>query len=231
MRIAITRLEDKAGSDPERCRVHGYECYPVTPLTATIRKEEITRFVDSVTEGLFDCIFFTSALPAQVIAPLLPQYPRVIAIGPQTARELEKSNIKSEILPRHYSSEFVPYLGDWIRGKRIGIPRAAVPNRALIKSITGAGAFVTEFHCYELKPSGKDLDLAKADAILFTSAMSFTEARWKSRRDLLVMAIGEVTAGVMIERGTIPDVIGDGSLEGTLKSLDVYLGRGRQEQM
>jgi uroporphyrinogen-III synthase len=225
MKIAITRIEGKEASDAEKCRAFGHECYSVTPLAAKIREDQIHAFIRAVEKGEFDCIFFTSALPARLIAPHLSRYPRVIAIGPQTARILEISGIPCEILPEFYSRKFVPYLGDWIKGKRIGIPRADVPNNALIDAIERAGAQAVEFRCYSLEPTGRELELSLADAILFTSAMSFTRAVWQPAKGLLIMAIGDVTAGVMQDHGVIPEVTGDGSLEGTLRSLGVFLER------
>jgi uroporphyrinogen-III synthase len=53
--------------------------------------------------------------------------------------------------------------------------------------------------------------------------MSFRKAVWAPRPDLLVMAIGEITADAMRSAGTSPAVIGDGSLEGTLAALNAYL--------
>ena len=225
MRIAITRLKGKEKSDTSRCERFGHSCFSVHPLRSEILQEEITAFVDSVNCGEFDGIFFTSALPAKVIAPLLIKVPRVIAIGPQTANELQEYNIKCETLTSFYSRDFVPYLGNWIAGKRIGIPRADVPNPGLIDAINGAGGIPHEFRCYRLIPTGENLDLDDAEAILFTSAMSFREANWKPRPNLLVMAIGDITAEVMRSNGVQPLVVGDGSLEGTLKALDIYLIR------
>ena len=49
---------------------------------------------------------------------------------------------------------------------------------------------------------------------------------WQPRPGLLLVAIGEITAGVMKEGGTIPEVVGDGSLEGTLKALNLFLEKG-----
>ena len=60
--------------------------------------------------------------------------------------------------------------------------------------------------------------------------MSFKKAVWTPRPGLLVMAIGEITAGAMRTGGTDPSVVGDGSLEGTLGALNRYLAaRGGQE--
>jgi len=118
----------------------------------------------------------------------------------------------------------VPYLGDWITGKRIGIPRADVPNPALIEAIREAGGIPEEIRIYALIPTDEPLQISSADAVLFTSAMSFEKAVWTPRPGLLVIAIGESTEGVMRNRGVIPDVRGDGSLEGTLRALNGYDG-------
>jgi uroporphyrinogen-III synthase len=192
-----------------------------------MHEDEITEFVKEAANNAFDCIFFTSALPAKIIAPLLKKGPRVIAIGPQTAKELEQAGIGCEMLPGFYSRDFVPYLSDWIVGKHIGIPRADVPNPTLLDAIAAAGGFVHEFRCYGLEPTGETLNLDTADAILFTSAMSFTKAIWTKRSDLLVIAIGDITASAMRTGGTVPAVVGDGSLEGALTALNNYLRQDR----
>jgi uroporphyrinogen-III synthase len=222
MKIAITRLEGKEGTDSARCAEFGFECYRVSPLRAEIQQQMIVEFVRRVNEDRYDCIFFTSALPARLIAPHLSRWPRVVAIGHQTAGALEEYGITCEILSSHYSRAFVPYLGGWIRGKRIGIPRADVPNPGLLKAIRDAGGIPEELRCYALIPTEEHLDLRDADAVLFTSAMSFTRGIWESRPGLLVMAIGDITADAIRRAGIEPAVTGDGTLEGTLLALQEY---------
>jgi uroporphyrinogen-III synthase len=223
MKIAVTRLAGKEGSDAARCAKHGHLCYSVHPLRSEVKQGAVTAFVEAVGRGDFDCLFFTSALPAKLIAPLLSRFPRVIAIGPQTAQELRSYEIECETLPGFYSRDFVPYLGDWISGKHIGIPRADVPNPDLLGAIADAGGIAHEFRCYALEPTGRPLPLDGADAVLFTSAMSFAKAVWTPRKNLLVMAIGDVTAAVMQKEGVVPAVVGDGSLEGALSALNSYV--------
>lgn len=224
MRIAVTRLEGKETEDRRRCRKYGHDCYPVSPMRAEFVPEEIERFLLVLeTEG-FDCLFFTSVIPAKKIAPAIRQWPRTIAIGPQTASVLAEHAPAVETLPRYYSKEFAPWLGGWLEGKRIGIPRADVPNDELLDAIRGAGGIPLEFRIYRLIPTGEELDTDRAEALLFTSAGSYRHARWRRRPDLLIMAIGEVTARAMQQGGDVPAVTGNGSLEGTLRSLNRYLG-------
>jgi uroporphyrinogen-III synthase len=223
LKIAVTRLAGKEKSDASRCAQYGHVCFSVHPLRSELREEEIVAFVEAVHAGKFDCIFFTSAIPAKIIAPRLKTFPRVIAIGPQTAKELEQHNVTCEILGSFYSKDFVPYLGEWVEGKHIGIPRADVPNPVLLDAITAAGGIVHEFKCYGLEPTGEQIAIDEADAILFTSAMSYTKALWTPHPGLLVLAIGDTTAAAMRKGGTNPPVVGDGSLEGTLKALNIYI--------
>jgi len=223
MKIAITRLKGKDSQDARYCARFGHTCYSVSPLRAVIYEERIASFIDAVEKNAYDCLFFASALPAAIIAPRLSRWPRVIAIGPQTARTLNGSGVACEVLPGFYSRDLVPYLGQWIRGKRIGIPRADVPNKALIDAISREGGIACECKCYGLVATEEELDLHHAESVLFTSAESFRHAIWKRRPDLLVMAIGEITAARMGDGGIVPAVVGDGSLEGTLAALNRHL--------
>ena len=223
MKIAITRLKGKEGNDQEYCSKYGHECVIVSPLTAKVNRERVSAFVKAADNDEFDCIFFTSALPAQIIAPLIGHWPRVIAIGPQTSRVLKSYGVECETLPTYYSRDFVPYLGGWIRGKRIGIPRADVPNPGLIDAITRAGGVSygdpVLFSCPEwsgTRPPERRCYSFYQCHVVQTSNME----TWPG---LLVIAIGDVTASVMVADGVRPDVIGDGSLEGTLEKLNAYL--------
>ncbi len=102
-------------------------------------------------------------------------------------------------------------------------------SRAFMNAISTAGGIPREFRCYSLEPTGDELALEGAGAILFTSAMSFQKAVWIPRPGLLVMAIGEITAGAIRAGGFNPVVTGDGSLEGTLSALNAYLAARRGE--
>ncbi len=220
MKIAVTRIESKAAGDRALCTRYGHECYTVSPLRAEPMTDRIAAFAEMVNRDEFDCLFFASALPAALIAPRLSRWPRVIAIGPKTAEALREHGIEAEVLPSYYSRDFAPYLGGWLDGRTVGIPRADVPNPALLESIARAGGTAREVRVYALVPTEQELPLDDAEALLFTSAMSFREACWRPRPDLLLLAIGETTANAMREGGFEPAVVGDGSLAGTLAALN-----------
>ncbi len=227
MEIAITRLAEKGERDAETCARFGHTCRTVSPLQAELNASQVQTFVLEANNQGFDAVFFTSAYPAEKIAPLLSpaitKTCRVIAIGPATAAVLHSQSIKAETLPRYYSRDFAPYLGNWIEGKRIGLPRAAVPNPALIAAIENAGGIALEYRIYSLVATNTPLDLTGAGAIIFTSASSYTRALLPAGTRAIPVAIGEITADAMRAGGLPPQVTGDGSLPGTLTALNRYL--------
>lgn len=224
MNIAITRLEEKGDADAEICAKYGHTAKPVHPLRAEYNASLAQRFILAANEGEFDAILFLSAYPAKKIAPLLARgitkKCRIIAIGPETQRILFENGIPAEILPEYYSKAFVPYLGDWIDGKSIGIARADTPNQKLISSIEDAGGIAYEYRVYKLVPTNEPFDLTDCDAILFTSPHSFTSSVLPDITTLKKLAIGKVTAQTMRQNGIEPDIIGNGSMEGTISLLE-----------
>jgi uroporphyrinogen-III synthase len=222
MILAITRLAEKAEEDGPVCARYGHTCYPVSPLRAEILWDRVLMCAETVNRGDYDCIFFSSAFPAKILGPLIHCWPRTVAIGPQTAKTLSSWNKTVEVLPSFYSRDFVPYLGSWLSGKKVCIPRADVPNPDLLAAIQSVGGIAEEIRCYRLIPTHEALDTCRASGLLFTSAGSFRAAVWTHRPDLLLLAIGRVTAEAMTRGGYSPVVIGDGSLEGTLRALQQY---------
>ncbi len=223
MRIAVTRIAEKAKDDAELFSSFGHEAKIVSPLSAELHANIVQQFVLAANDRQFDAVFFTSAYPAEVCAPLLvrdiAKTCRITAIGPKTASVLHSFGIAAETLPSFYSRDYVPHLGEWIDGKAVALPRAAVPNPELINAIEEAGGTVYEYRIYSLNPTHAVLEIGDCDAVLFTSAYSFRSANIREYGSVLPLAIGEVTACAMREAGVEPAVVGDGSLEGTLSAL------------
>ena len=223
MKIAVTRLAGKEKDDERLFASYGHSVKIVSPLTAEIKSNIMQQFVIDANSGMFDAVFFTSAYSADHIAPLLDatvlKTCRIIGIGPKTTETLRSYGLRAEMLTSYYSQDFVAYLGPWIEGKNIGIPRADVPNKELINAVNDAGALAYEYRIYSLRASGTALSLDGCDAVLFTSAKSFSEAVLPDLSGIIPMAIGEVTAGAMKKAGIVPAVTGDGSLTGVLEAI------------
>ena len=223
MRIAVTRVAEKAGDDAALFKEFGHEAKIISPLAAELHTNIVQQFVLAANDRQFDAIFFTSAYPAEVCAPLLTpglaKTCRITAIGPKTASVLHQAGILAETLPSFYSRDYVPYLRDWIDGKSVALPRASVPNPELINAIEDAGGIAYEFRIYSLNQNNTVFDVSDCTAILFTSAYSFRSTNPCVYDGLIPLAIGEITADAMQDAGVEPAVVGDGSLEGTLRKI------------
>ena len=223
MRIAVTRVAEKAGDDAALFKEFGHEAKIISPLAAELHTNIVQQFVLAANDRQFDAIFFTSAYPAEVCAPLLTpglaKTCRITAIGPKTASVLHQAGILAETLPSFYSRDYVPHLGDWIDGKSVALPRASVPNPELINAIEDAGGIAYEFRIYSLTPTNMVLDVSDCEAVIFTSAHSFRLANIPSLASCIPLAIGEITAKAMRDAGVEPAVVGDGSLAGTLEKI------------
>ena len=225
MRIALTRVAEKSGDDKHLFAAFGHEVKIVSPLSAELHSNAVQQFVLAANDKQFDAIFFTSAYTAEVCAPILSRdiakTCRITAIGPKTAEVLHNFGIAAETLPSFYSRDYVPHLGKWIYGKSVALPRAAIPNPDLINSIEEAGGIAYEYRIYSLTPTNTVLDVADCDAVLFTSSYSFKSSVMDfGGREIMPLAIGEITACTMRDYGVEPVVVGDGSLKGTLEALE-----------
>lgn len=226
MIIAITKHAETV-EDEAICAKYNHQAKSVCATRYTENKDEITAFVNAANNHEFDAIFFPSAMLAEnlgdLINPRLATKVRMIANGPQTAKVLLNIGLAAEMLPFYYSRDLIPYLGKWIRGKHIAIPRADLTYPKLADEIRAAGGIPHEFHCYELAATNEPLDLTGCDAILFTSPEAFEMSRLPNTKDLILIAIGDVTASAMMYGGCAPSVVGDGSIEGSLIALNSYL--------
>ncbi|MBR4988201.1 MAG: uroporphyrinogen-III synthase, partial [Methanocorpusculum sp.] len=69
MRIAVTRVAEKAGDDAALFKEFGHEAKIISPLAAELHTNIVQQFVLAANDRQFDAIFFTSAYPAEVCAP------------------------------------------------------------------------------------------------------------------------------------------------------------------
>ena len=227
MLIAITRHTGDA-DDNLICEKYNHRARIVSPVRPEKNQKSIDEFVRDVNDCKLDAVFFHSAFSAEKLGPLvnprLATKVRMIANGPQTAKVLYNIGLSAEMLPFFYSHDLIPYLGKWIRGKRIGIPRAGITYQKLAEEIRDAGGIPCEYICYNIVPTKEELDLTGCKAVLFTSPAAFTMAKLPPLdTEMTLMAIGDVTADAMMYGGMRPSVVGDGSIEGTIQALNASL--------
>jgi len=226
MLIAITQHAG-AVEDEAICEKYSHKAKFVAPARYQENADEIEKFVTATNNREFDAVFFPSALAAEKLGasvdPRLATKVRMIANGPQTAKDLHNVGLAAEMLPFYYSRDLIPYLGKWIHGKKIAIPRADYTYPQLAADIERAGGVPFEYHCFELAPTNEPLDLEGCGAVLFTSPEAFEMSRLPKVKDIIMIAIGDVTANAMMYGGCPPSVVGDGSVEGSLIALNSYL--------
>ena len=226
VRIAVTKLEEKAKDLPELFRRYGHTAVIVSTMRAAqpTDPEPLAHLAQMILEDKIDILIFTSSLGVEKLFEKVipPDDLRIISVGPKTAGKVEEYGLRSEVIDKFSSDNFAGYLGD-IRGKTIGIARAEVPDKELIKSLISNGADVFEAPAYRLEPAGNSIVevLKDVDAVIFTSARSFELSGFKTdrTRKVRIIAIGEKTAEGMRRHGVYPDLVGNGTIESCLSKI------------
>ncbi len=190
--LAIMRPESYREKSESLARDYGFEpIYAPMIKLEGMKDEDFEPFVQRVLAGTSDYVVFTSANGITFTLDKLSETEkenfitalkksRVIAIGPNTEKELIKIGIDNPFLPGDYSSEgIVEALCPEVKGKTVDLARSAFGAKVLIEGLEKCGATVYETHVYTLSiPEGavqKELierTLAgEVDAFAFTSSM------------------------------------------------------------
>ena len=166
---------------------------------------------------------------------------RVIAIGPNTEKELIKIGIDNPFLPRDYSSEgILEALCPVVNGKTVDLARSAFGTKVLTEGLEECGAMVYETHVYTLSvPEGviqkkliKRTLAGEVDAFAFTSSMMVKgfmkhaemmgagETITKALNRVVIGAIGIPTGNTLKQHGVNTTVIPEEfTFEALLKAM------------
>ena len=240
--LAIMRPESYREKSETLAREYGFEpIYAPMIKLEGIKDEGFEPFVQRVIEGTSDYVVFTSANGITFTLDKLTENEkenfitalkktRVIAIGPNTEKELVKIGIEDSFLPADYSSEgIVEALCTEVKGKIVDLARSVFGAKVLIEGLEKCGAIVYETHVYTLSiPEGAaqkeliELTLAgEVDAFAFTSSMMVKgfmrhaenlgagETIKETLSRALVGAIGTPTGNTLKKHGVNADVIPD----------------------
>ncbi|MBO4302079.1 uroporphyrinogen-III synthase [Methanosarcinaceae archaeon] len=190
--LAIMRPEGYTDSSEKIAEEIGFIPYsvPVVRL-AGMKDDGFDAFADRVMNGRSDYVIFTSANGLDYTLRNVGEEnekkfldalkkTKIIAIGPNTEKRLEKEGLKTENMPGEYSSAgLVKALSEKVSRKVIDIPRSFYGSDDLPNGLRKAGAEVYETHVYtlEIPEDGEAEELiektinGEIQAFAFTSSM------------------------------------------------------------
>ncbi|MDI6888592.1 MAG: uroporphyrinogen-III synthase [Methanocellales archaeon] len=213
--IAIMRPQQYLPDSIKLAKSYGYDVIAAPMIEIRERNDpEFDVFVQRVLNRSIDYVIFTSAngviftlekVGSKKFVDALNAC-NIIAIGPNTQRELEKHAIHVDIIPATYSSDgIVSALASFINEKEVEVVRSSHGDPALIEGLEKHGAHVHEAQVYEIiRPTGKAqkgiiqaaLD-GKIDTFIFTSAMTVANflktAEDLGKKDEVIRAVNRKT--------------------------------------
>jgi uroporphyrinogen-III synthase len=190
--LAIMRPEGYREKSETLARDYGFKpLYAPMIKLEDVKDEGFDPFIQRVLAGKSDYVVFTSANGITFTLDKLSESEkenfiaalkktRIIAIGPNTEKELINIGIDNSFLPGDYSSEgIVEALCSEVKGKVMDLARSAYGTRVLVEGLENCGATVYETYVYTLTiPEGaiqKELIeralAGEVDAFAFTSSM------------------------------------------------------------
>lgn len=186
-RIVITRPRPQAAEFAEQLEAWGAEVIPF-PTIETVATANCAQLDDTIHRaGEFDWVVFTSANGVRVFFDRLQAIgadvrdwhgARLAAIGPQTAKAIQRYCLRVETIPEEFRAEAVvaELVRAGVAGKRVLLPRAAAARDVLPVQLRAHGAVVEEVATYTttLPPVADELRAlllgGGADLITFTSS-------------------------------------------------------------
>jgi uroporphyrinogen III methyltransferase/synthase len=184
-RVAVTRARAQASELAARLRALGADVVETPAIRVEPRavEGEVASAVDSIADYSLICV--TSPNGAGLLFDALAERgldaralgaATVAAIGPGTARELERRGVRADVVPaRSIAESLVEALADVpVDGRRALVARAAEARDVLPEALRERGAQVDVVALYDtvVEPLSDDQRVAvgKADYVTFTSA-------------------------------------------------------------
>lgn len=240
--LAIMRPESYREKSEAIAREYGFEpIYAPMIKLEGIKDDGFEPFAKRVIDEISDYVVFTSANGITFALDKLSdtekenfitalKKTRVIAIGPNTEKELVKIGVENSFLPADYSSEgIVEALCPEVKGKIVDLARSAFGAKVLVESLEKCGATVYETHVYTLSIPESEVQkeliertlAGEVDAFAFTSSMMVrgfmrhaeklgaAEAVKENLSKAVVGAIGTPTGNTLKKYGVNANVIPD----------------------
>lgn len=232
-RVLVTRSEEQAGELMESLRGAGAE--PVAlPLLRIVACEQ-TQALDAALGRLadYDALLLTSANAVRLLAAraaslgvdLRRGVRRVACVGPATARAAADAGLAVHVTPeeRFDAEGLLDALDEWLppAGRRFLLPRSTAARDVLTQGLRQRGAEVDAIDLYRPEPAPVDggwlrgeLSTGRLDVLTFTSPSTVRhfcahlDATTRAAlADVVVAAIGPVTAAALRSAGLAPQVV------------------------
>lgn len=241
-RVLITRPRWVAEDLAERLRALG--AIPALLPVIEIQPPEDPRPLQEAARqaASFDWILFTSANGVEAFMNALQAVGgsphdlarvRLGAIGPATARAIQRYGLTVDYLPPVYLSEAIADGLEEVSGRRILLPRANIARRALAERLRARGAEVVEVTAYRVALGGdpealRALLIPRPHRVTFTSPSTARALAELLERlpeviqpiDLPAVCIGPVTAAEARALGfPIAAVAQEHTQEGLIQAL------------
>jgi uroporphyrinogen III methyltransferase/synthase len=226
-RVLVTRAQDQTGTTAALLRDYGAEALvvPTIVIRPPTEPEHLERALSALDRGAYTWVAFTSANGVDRTWEALSQSgqdtrafgsTRVAAIGPATARALERHGVRADVVAKEYRGEGLAE--EMLRAQqheaasaggqaaaRVLLARAARARDALPDALRAAGWIVDVVAAYETHPPPleavdalvRDLEAGTVDAALFTSS---------STVDNLCDLLGEGRAAALLARTRIASI-------------------------
>lgn len=220
-RIVVTRARTQAGELSRKLEELGAEVLEFP--TIEIKPPDDFAPLDKAIHELdgYDWLVFTSVNGVEAFLDRLghhgldvrsvPKSAKIAAIGPATAKRVEDSGLRVDMVPQEYRAEALleEISSGSLVGQRFLIPRAKIAREVLPEKLREAGAEVVVPPAYESAPSadGRDalaarLEAEEVDCVTFTASSTVEnfvrafgeEDAARLLRETSVVCIGPITA-------------------------------------
>ena len=245
--VVITRPERQADDLARLLAAEGAS--PIAFPTISIAPPSDWRELDDAIDQLesYQWLIFTSANGVHFFFERLREKGRdvrdlkgikICCIGPATARQVEDSGIKADLVPDEFIAEGIlkSFAGMDLSGQSILIPRAAKARDILPVGLKKLGAEVVVATAYQTVNSGRKreelaerIDRGDVDVITFTSSSTVTNfveimgADYPLPSHIQIACIGPVTAATAKKAGFQIDIAQEEyTMEGLVQSLVQY---------
>ncbi len=196
IRLALMRPKDKMDESVQMAKELGFDPVCASPLSVEVwPSREFEAFLHDLSQGAANIVILTSSTGVAAMIDLarwalrkedflkLLKHARLVAVGPLTARAMEKEGMNVSLIPGVFSSDgLVNALpSSEVKGKKVYVLRSDHGEGSLISGLEENGAEVVEVIIYKLIPQldseemtmlAKEAMNGRIDAFAFTSSLS-----------------------------------------------------------